>query len=107
MAFHPEVSKQIKEIRQDKIHGASWISRQAIGIMNLAVEKSEAKNVADFLDELRAVGSELIDVKPSMSPITNRVSRFIYEVSHRSEMQRFGFTKETCQIQSQRACQGL
>ena len=60
MALNPEVAKQIKEIRQGRVHGASWLSRQAIGIMNLAVEKSAAKDVADLLEELRMVGRDLV-----------------------------------------------
>jgi len=88
MALNPEVAKQIEEIRQDRIHGASWLSRQAIGVMNLTVEKSEAKNVADFLEELKAVGSGLMEVRPSMASITNCVSHLIYQVSQQSEMER-------------------
>ncbi len=88
MALNPEVAKQIKEIRQGRVHGASWLSRQAIGIINLAVEKSAAKDVADLLEELRVVGRELMNSKPSMSPITNRVSCFIYEASQKSEVEK-------------------
>jgi ribose 1,5-bisphosphate isomerase len=85
MALNPEVAKQIEEIRQDRIHGASWLSRQAIGVMRLAVEKSEAKNVADFLEELKAVGRELMEARPSMASITNCVSHLIYQVSQGSQ----------------------
>jgi len=88
MALNPEVAKQIEEIRQDRIHGASWLSRQAIGVMNLTVEKSEAKNVADFLEELKAVGRGLMEVRPAMASITNCVSHLIYQVSQQSEMER-------------------
>jgi len=83
--LNPEVAKQIKEIRQDRIHGASWLSRQAIGVMELAVEKSKARNVADFLQELKAVARELMEAKPSMASVTNYVSRFIYEICQESE----------------------
>ncbi len=88
MSLNPEVAKQIEEIRQDRIHGASWLSRQAIGVMNLAIEKSEAKNVADFLEELKAVGRGLMEARPSMASITNCVSRFIYQVSQKSEIKK-------------------
>jgi len=88
MVLNPEVAKQIEEIRQDRTHGASWLSRQAIGIMNLAVEKSEAKDVADSLEELRVVGREPMNSRPSMALITNRVSCFIYEVSQKSEVEK-------------------
>ncbi len=86
--MNPEVAKQIEEICQDRTHGASWLSRQAIDMMNLTVEKSEAKNVADFLEELRMGRKELINSKPLMAPITNRVSCFIYEVSQKSEVEK-------------------
>jgi len=85
MALNPEVAKQIQEIRQDRIHGASWLSRQAIGVMRLAVEKSEASNVADFLEELKAVGRGLMEASPSMASITNCVSHLIYQVSQGSQ----------------------
>jgi translation initiation factor 2B subunit (eIF-2B alpha/beta/delta family) len=58
MALHPAVAQQIEEIRQDRIHGASWLSRQAIGLMNLAVEKSEAENV--FIDPRRGLPHQLV-----------------------------------------------
>lgn len=88
MALNPEIIRQIEEIRQDKIHGASWLSRQAIGVLNLAVKKSEAKELSHFLEELEVVGRKLIDTKPSMASITNCVSRFIYEVSQESEAEK-------------------
>lgn len=86
MASNPEIIRKIEEIRQDKIHGASWLSRQAIGVLNLLMKKSEAKDLSHFLEELEAVGRELIETKPSMASITNCVSRFIYEVSQESEV---------------------
>jgi translation initiation factor 2B subunit (eIF-2B alpha/beta/delta family) len=85
MPLNPEVARQIEEIRQDRVHGASWLSRQAIGVMNLAVEESEARNVADFLEELKVVGRGLMEARPSMASITNCVSRFVYQVSQESE----------------------
>jgi translation initiation factor 2B subunit (eIF-2B alpha/beta/delta family) len=88
MALNPKVAKQIEEIHQDRIHGASWLSRQAIGVMNLTIEKSEAKNVADFLEELKAVGKGLMEARPSMASITNCVSRFVYQVSQKSEIKK-------------------
>ena len=85
MALNPEIATQIEEIRQDRIHGASWLSRQAVGVISLASEKSEARNVADFLEELKAVGRGLMEARPSMASITNCVSRFIYQVSQGSQ----------------------
>jgi len=88
MFLNPEVAEQIEKIRQDRIHGASWLSRQAIGVLNLVAEKSEAREAADFREELKTVARELIDTKPSMASITNCVSRFIYEVSQESKVEK-------------------
>lgn len=83
----PEITGQIDEIRQDKIHGASWLSRQALKVINLAVERSEATEPARLMGELKEVGKELGESKPSMASITNSVARFVYEVYRKSEVQ--------------------
>lgn len=88
MTLNSEIAEQIKEIGQDKIHGASWLSRRALGVMNLAIEKSEAKKVAIFLEELKEVGRELGEGKPSMASITNSVSRLVYEISQESKREK-------------------
>ena len=88
MTLNSEVAQRIEEIRRDRIHGASWLSRQAIGVMNLAVEKSEARNVANLLEELKAVGRGLMEAKPSMASITNCVSHLIYQICQESEVER-------------------
>ena len=83
--MNPEVCRKIEGIAQDRTHGAGWLSREAIGVMKLATEKSEAETVAQFLDELIEVAGKLIETRPSMASITNSVSRFVYEVLQRSK----------------------
>lgn len=81
----PEVGHGIDRITKDRTHGAAWLSREALGVMKLATEKSEAKSATDFLAELTKVAARLVEAKPSMASIANRVSRFLYEVSQRSK----------------------
>lgn len=88
IALGPDVARQIEEIRQDRTHGASWLSRQALSVMSLAAEKSEAKGVVSFLEELKVVANELIKTKPSMASITNHLSHLVYEVSQKSKAER-------------------
>jgi len=87
IALNQEIARHIEEIGQDKIHGASWLSRQALKVMGLAIETSEAKTAAQFIKELKEVGSGLRDSKPSMASITNSVSRFVYEISMKSRVE--------------------
>lgn len=82
--MNPQVAEKIAEIRQDRVHGASWLSRQALYVTKLAIEKSEAKAVAPFLEELTAVGRELVESRPGMAPVANLVSYLIYQVSEKS-----------------------
>jgi len=80
----PAIVEGIERIRKDRAHGAAWVSQQAIGVMKLAAEKSEAENAAQFLEELSEVAGKLIEARPSMSSIANLVSRFVYDVSRKS-----------------------
>lgn len=74
-----EVERRIEEIRADRLHGASQLSRQALEVLKLVIEKgSDTKD--DFLEGLKNVGDRLIKVRPSMAPIANLVARLIYEV---------------------------
>lgn len=74
-----EVERGIEEIRADRLHGASQLSRQALEVLKLVIEKgSDTKD--DFLEGLKNVGNRLIKVRPGMAPIANLVARLIYEV---------------------------
>jgi translation initiation factor eIF-2B subunit delta len=74
-----EIERGIEEIRADRLHGASQLSRQALEVLKLVIEKgSDTKD--DFLEGLKNVGNRLIKVRPGMAPIANLVARLIYEV---------------------------
>jgi len=74
-----EVERGIEEIRADRLHGASQLSRQALEVLKLVIEKGSGTK-DDFLEGLKNVGDRLIKVRPSMAPIANLVARLIYEV---------------------------
>jgi translation initiation factor eIF-2B subunit delta len=83
--MNPDVARKIDEIKRDREHGASWLSREAIATIKLAAEKSEATNAHDFLKDLETTAQRLIEARPSMVAITNLVARFIYQLSEKSE----------------------
>ena len=85
MAFDPEVVQLLEEIRQDKAHSASWLSLRAIGALRLAAGKSNARTVADFLNEVKAVARELAEASPPMAPISNLVAQWFCEIARESE----------------------
>jgi translation initiation factor 2B subunit (eIF-2B alpha/beta/delta family) len=80
-----EIAKNIEEIRCDRLHGASWLSRRAIEVMKRAVEESESSAIDRFLAELIEIAKELMASRPSMVSITNCVSHLVYDVLERSK----------------------
>jgi len=85
LTFDPEVAQLLEEIRQDRVHSASWLSLRAIGALRLAAGKSNTHTAADFLNEVKAVARELAEAKPSMAPIANLVALWFYEMVQESE----------------------
>jgi translation initiation factor 2B subunit (eIF-2B alpha/beta/delta family) len=72
----PEITSLIDEIKNDKVHGASQLARQAMKVLETAAERSQAENVEHFLLELKAVGEGLMTARPAMAPVANITGRF-------------------------------
>ncbi|MCK4368853.1 MAG: S-methyl-5-thioribose-1-phosphate isomerase [Dehalococcoidales bacterium] len=79
--INPEIISLIDEIKNDKTHGASQLARQAVGVLKLAAEHSQANSAERFWGELGEVGERLMAVRPAMAPIFNIASRFLGAVS--------------------------
>jgi len=85
MTISPEIISLIDEIRSDKIHGASQLARQAVQVLSIAAERSQAESVDRFLLELEEVGQVLMSVRPAMAPVYNVISRILKAISAKSE----------------------
>ena len=59
MNISPEIISLIEEIKNDRIHGASQLARQAVKVLKIAAERSQVDNVEQFLQEQKAVGERL------------------------------------------------
>lgn len=84
MTISPEIINLIDEIRNDKVHGASQLARQAVQVLKTAVDYSHAESVDQFLVEQRIVGNELMSARPAMAPVFNIVSRLLGKISGKS-----------------------
>lgn len=80
----PEITSLIEQIKNDKIHGASQLARQAINVLKTAAERSRAGSTSQFLLELEGVGERLMAARPAMAPIFNITSRFLDAMSRLS-----------------------
>ena len=83
-----KIIERINKIKEDRVHGAGWLSQQAIGTLNLAISESQADTIADFVEEINLVATELIKARASMSSIANYTNRFLQEIIQRSQSEK-------------------
>ncbi|MBM3166898.1 MAG: hypothetical protein FJZ83_05650 [Chloroflexi bacterium] len=83
--LNPTVIDKISELRNDRIHGAGWLSRQAMGILNLAISQSCTANMAALLDEIAATAGEVSKARPTMVSIANYINQFLTEITLAAE----------------------
>jgi len=76
----PGVAGKIDELKNDRVHGAGWLSRHAISILNQAITQSQAGNTADLMKEIAALANAISKTKPGMISISNYVRLFLKEV---------------------------
>lgn len=60
MTITPGILSLIDQIKNDRIHGASELARQAAGVLKTAAERSQARDIDGFLKEQRVVGEKLM-----------------------------------------------
>ena len=77
MDISPEIISLIDEIRNDRTHGDSQLARQAVNVLKVAAERSQADTTEHFLLEQKEVGERLMSVRPAMAPVFNIVSRLL------------------------------
>ncbi len=85
MSISPEITSLIDEIKNDKVHGASELARQAAKVLKVAAGQSQADSAEAFLLEQRGVGERLMSVRPAMAPIFNIVSSLLNKVAGKAE----------------------
>jgi translation initiation factor 2B subunit (eIF-2B alpha/beta/delta family) len=83
-----KVIEKIDKLKNDRVHGAGWLSRQAISILNLSLDTSQANTVTEFIEEIQNVAAELIKARPHITPISNYIIQFLDQVIQRSESER-------------------
>ena len=81
MSISAEIISLIEEIRNDRIHGASQLARQAAKVLKVAAERSQVDNVEQFLQEQKEVGEKLMSARPAMAPVFNIVSRLLSDIA--------------------------
>ena len=83
MNISHEIISLIDEIKNDKIHGASELARQAANVLRVAAERSQANNAEEFWLEQKMVGERLMSARPAMAPVFNIVERLLDIISEK------------------------
>jgi translation initiation factor eIF-2B subunit delta len=83
--MNSKVLKEITQLKEDDVHGASWLSLHAINTLILAVSESQTTSVADLVQEIKKVAEELTSARPSITPITNYSNQFLHQIVTRSQ----------------------
>jgi len=86
--MNSKIIEEINRLKKDTIHGASWLSLQAINILTLAMSESPARTVADFVREIKTVAEELTQARPNITPIANYANQFLYQIITRSQSEK-------------------
>jgi ribose 1,5-bisphosphate isomerase len=71
-----KIARLTDEIRNDRTQGASQLARQAMAVLKVAAEHSQAGSVEQFLEELEGVGEGLVAARPAMASIFNIINRY-------------------------------
>lgn len=79
-SMNAKVAEKIDELKKDRLHGAAWLSRQALSTLMLAIDTSQAHKVSELIDEISVVATELTKARPSMSSTSNYVNQLVHQI---------------------------
>jgi eIF-2B alpha/beta/delta-like uncharacterized protein len=88
-----KIARLTEEIRDDRTQGASQLARQAMAVLKVAAEHSQAESAEQFLAELRGVGERLTAARPAMASIFNIINRYMGALSQVAEGQEVDYLK--------------
>jgi translation initiation factor 2B subunit (eIF-2B alpha/beta/delta family) len=83
--LNTKLIEKISKLKSDRIHGAGVLARQAISILNLAINESQAQTIAEFVEEIQTVAAELIKARPSITPIANYTNQLLQQITLRAQ----------------------
>lgn len=99
--MNPEIAQKINELANDRLHGANWLSIQAINTLNLAIKKSQTDNVADFVNEIKMTAAAITKARPNMISIANYTSQLLNQIIIVSQHQkRLDYIKDAAQVKA-------
>lgn len=77
----PGITDRINRLSKDTVHGASWLTRQAISILILAAKESKTETVEQFSEEMWQTAFAIVKARPGMVSIANYANSFLAEIT--------------------------
>ncbi|MCR4418742.1 MAG: NUDIX domain-containing protein [Clostridia bacterium] len=84
VAHGAEVLDGLRALRADREHGAAYLARRALEVLDRAAVLSTASSLASLWEELEGVGRSLEEVRPSMVPLGAAARRWLEELRRRT-----------------------
>jgi translation initiation factor 2B subunit (eIF-2B alpha/beta/delta family) len=81
------VAEEINQLKNDDLHGASWLAVHTINTLNLAVNQSRAVTIQEYIKEIRQVAEDLSSARPNITPIAYYGNQFLYLIMTRAKIE--------------------
>lgn len=78
--MNPRITDRINRVSKDTVHGATWLTRQAISTLSLAAKESQAETAEQFIEEMKQIARAVARAKPDMVSIANYANSFLAEI---------------------------
>ena len=75
-----DVTHNVEALKDDKVHGASYFARRAVGLLSEAAQASDATDADSLFSHLLFTTSRLRRVQPAMANVWNLTGKFLYLV---------------------------
>jgi len=80
-----DVIHKVAQLSEDRVHGATFIGSEAVGLLSEAAEASDARDTDTLFSNLLLVGLRLRRVQPAMANVWNLTGRLLQTVDqHRA-----------------------
>jgi len=80
-----DVVHKVKQVGEDRVHGATFIGREALGLLSEAGQSSDARNTDTLFSHLLLIGLRLRRTQPAMANVWNLTGKLLQTVDqHRA-----------------------
>lgn len=74
------IMRKVEELEGDKVHGATFLGRQAVGLLSEAAQASDAGDVDELFYHLLLIASRLRRAQPAMANVWNLTGKVLHLV---------------------------